>query len=74
MEYSIYNVVEIGFQDKDPSTDFRGAGLMGLYNINGYSKTKEGKATFETASHPDTQYFYASASLYMTLLTYHLIR
>ena len=74
MEYLDSNLVDIGFQDKDPATDFRGAGEMGLYNLHEFTKTTIGKQVFEVASHPNTQYFFASASLYMSLLTYHLVR
>ena len=46
MEYQSNYLVDVGFQDKDPATDFRGAGEMGLINLNGYTKTKQGMSTF----------------------------
>jgi hypothetical protein len=39
----------LGFQGDDPATDFRGAGVLGLYNLNSWVKTLRGKEAFKKA-------------------------
>lgn len=60
--------IEIGFQVEDPSTDFRGAGELGLENLYEFSKTEKCKKVFKIASSEKTEYFFASAGLFFTML------
>ena len=60
--------INIGFQVENPATDFRGAGFLGLINLSRFSSTSLCHQLFEIASAPDTEYFFASASLYLTML------
>lgn len=41
--------VEIGFQGKDPATDFRGAGFLGLFNLYSWVSKSEGRNAFSIA-------------------------
>lgn len=41
--------IQLGFQGDDPATDFRGAGVLGLVNLNGWVKTIKGKKVFKKA-------------------------
>jgi|JI6StandDraft_1071083.scaffolds.fasta_scaffold12078_10 hypothetical protein len=68
------NLVDIGFQDADPATDFRGAGHLGLINLLEYSRTTKGQGCFRTAMEPSTQFFFCSAGLFITLLCSNLVR
>ena len=61
--------IEIGFQVEDPSTDFRGAGSLGLINLHGWVSKDKGKEAFKVADTQGTDYFFASASLFMTMLS-----
>ena len=38
--------ISVGFQANDPATDFRGAGFLGLVNLNRLSSTALGKTIF----------------------------
>lgn len=60
--------IEIGFQGDDPATDFRGAGFLGLLNLHGWVGTSQGKEAFKVADSAGTDYFFASASLFLTML------
>ena len=66
--------IELGFQAQDPATDFRGAGFLGLINLSKWVKKPEGKRTFTVADTPGTQYFFASASLFLTMLSVELLK
>lgn len=68
------NLVDIGFQDANPATDFRGAGYLGLINLVEYSKTDAGQECFKTACNKDTHFFYCSAGLFMTILASNLVK
>jgi ELMO domain-containing protein len=66
--------IELGFQVDDPATDFRGAGVLGLTNLHAWVGTEEGKAAFRVADTPGTDYFFASASLFLTMLSVELLK
>ena len=66
--------IEVGFQADDPATDFRGSGVLGLINLHRWVGTQEGKQAFQTADTPSTEYFFASASIFMTMLACELCR
>jgi hypothetical protein len=70
----ILSLVDIGFQDANPATDFRGAGYLGLLNLVEYTKTEQGLDCFKTAMDPSTHFFFCSAGLFMTLLCTTLIK
>jgi hypothetical protein len=42
--------ISIGFQGNDPSTDFRGAGVLGLINLYRLSSKEVGKNLYKIAS------------------------
>jgi len=46
--------IELGFQVRDPATDFRGAGLLGLINLHTWVKKEGGKEAFKVADSPRT--------------------
>ena len=63
--------VEIGFQGKDPATDFRGAGILGLEQL--LYITDEGSVyrnaalkMFKDSGDPKNWYFFAVAGLNVT--------
>ena len=66
--------IEIGFQVEDPATDFRGAGYLGLANLHGWVAKEEGKRAFKIADTKETEYFFASASLFLTMLSVELLK
>ena len=66
--------IELGFQAEDPATDFRGAGVLGLINLHKWVKKQEGKRAFSVADTPGTDYFFASASLFLTMLSVELLK
>lgn len=66
--------IELGFQADDPATDFRGTGLLGLLNLHKWVEGSLGKEAFRVADTKGTDYFFASASIYLTMLTYELVK
>ena len=61
--------VNIGFQGEDPATDFRGSGILGLLNLHSFVNNfkAEAKEVYENSLQIDSQYFFASAGLYISL-------
>ena len=66
--------VEIGFQSKDPSTDFRGMGLLGLINLNYFTTNAKfneiGKRTYGRSTHPLHGYSFAIVGINITSWVY----
>ena len=62
-----YNIVKVGFQGKDPLTDFRGSGLLGLKHLWQFSKydLRAGNV-FKVATDVKTWYFYAATGINIT--------
>ncbi|XP_042710930.1 ELMO domain-containing protein 1 isoform X5 [Chrysemys picta bellii] len=60
---------EIGFQGDDPKTDFRGMGLLGLYNLFQFSKAEWEKKKFDKA----IGYSFAIVGINITDLAYNLL-
>ncbi len=60
--------MEIGFQGKDPSTDLRGAGMLGLRHLYYYlSKAKENSMkVYKVASDGSTWYFFCASGINFT--------
>ena len=63
--------VDVGFQGKDPATDFRGAGVFGLENLlaitdEGSEYREEALEMFRTSADQSSWYFFASAGLNVT--------
>ena len=57
----------MGFQGSDPSTDFRGTGVLGLKNLNHFSLIDlRASYTFSVATAIDTWYFYAATGINIT--------
>ena len=66
MIYYLY-IVTIGFQGKDPLTDFRGSGLLGLKHLWHFSMyDKRAEKVYEVATDPKTWYFYAATGINIT--------
>lgn len=67
---------EIGFQGKDPSTDFRGMGVLGLQQLLFLaSKYNEmSKSMLSGSSHPTKGYPFAITGITLTHLTLSLMR
>ena len=59
--------VSLGFQGKDPTTDFRGSGYLGLLHLTSFSlHHPHSHLVFETATSPNTWYFYACTAINIT--------
>ena len=59
--------MSLGFQGKDPTTDFRGSGYLGLLHLTSFSlQHPQSRLVFETASSPGTWYFYACTAINIT--------
>ncbi len=59
--------MEVGFQGPDPSTDLRGAGMLGLRNLHFYvTKCQESVETYKVASNPETWYFFCASGINFT--------
>jgi hypothetical protein len=57
-------LVDIGFQGPDPSTDFRGAGVLGLRNLFNYVKNSENsKQVINVALDTKTWYFFCASGI-----------
>ena len=71
-----FSEVDIGFQGPDPATDFRGAGYLGLLNLHYFIKYHNSNARliWETSIRSETQYFFCSAGLYITIYVWGLMQ
>eukprot|EP00347_Sterkiella_histriomuscorum_P009124 403342427 len=60
--------IDIGFQGKDPVTDFRGTGLLGLQHLMDLCRQKQSEALrmYEDSTHPDHWYFFAVTGINIT--------
>nr|XP_054755119.1 ELMO domain-containing protein 2-like [Lytechinus pictus] len=67
---------ELGFQGDDPSTDFRGMGMLGLNNLIFFAENYNGVArqTLIHSQHPKLWYSYAVVGINMTNLAYDLLK
>ena len=70
---------QIGFQGKDPVTDLRGMGMLGLYQLVYFATTPQGLQVLEwscpPAGAPDVKFFpFACAGIQITSLIYDLAR
>ena len=67
---------EIGFQGKNPATDFRGMGVLSLKNLIYFieSKTDEAKRLFSLSQHPRFGYPFAVAGINLTGVAFDLLR
>ncbi len=62
------NLVEIGFQGADPTTDLRGTGMLGLRNLYSfiiYSK-ENASEVYSVASNSSTWYFFCASGINFT--------
>ena len=60
----INNIVNIGFQGKDPLTDFRGSGLLGLKHLWNFSIIDpRAENVFKVATNQKTWYFFAATGI-----------
>lgn len=67
---------EIGFQGKNPATDFRGMGILSLKNLIYFleSKPEEAARLFNLSLHPRFGYPFAVAGINITGLSFELLR
>ncbi len=66
----------IGFQGKDPSTDFRGMGLLGLVQLNYFSRYEDGNAAREVlriANHERRYFPFCATGINISLLCLQLL-
>ncbi len=60
-------IVNIGFQGKDPLTDFRGSGLLGLKHLWQFSMYDiRSEKVYKVATNKKTWYFYAATAINVT--------
>ena len=65
--FIIYIIVKIGFQGKDPLTDFRGSGLLGLKHLWQFSLYDlRSQNVYKIATNEKTWYFYAATGINIT--------
>lgn len=66
---------EIGFQGKDPSTDFRGMGMLAVVNLHCFATENSDIAVkvYSKSLHPKHGYPFAIVGINMTSLIYHLL-
>ncbi|ERE76916.1 ELMO domain-containing protein 1 [Cricetulus griseus] len=66
---------EIGFQGDDPKTDFRGMGLLGLYNLQYFAERDATVAqqVLSDSLHPKCRYSFAIVGINITDLAYNLL-
>ncbi|MCQ2817810.1 MAG: ELMO domain-containing protein, partial [archaeon] len=65
--YLNYSLVDIGFQGKDPLTDFRSTGLLGLKHLSLFSVSDlRADLIYKVATKQETWYFYAATSINIT--------
>ena len=66
--------MQLGFQGKDPLTDFRGSGLLGLRHLWYFSLyDSRSKNVFQIATNQKTWYFYAATGINITGKVIHFI-
>ena len=67
---------EIGFQGKNPATDFRGMGILSLKNLLYFLESKPAEATklYSLSLHPRFGYPFAVAGINITSLAFELLR
>ncbi|CAM9454218.1 unnamed protein product, partial [Ectocarpus fasciculatus] len=67
---------EVGFQGVDPSTDFRGMGLLGLYQLEYFARTRptEAQAALANSKHPRRYYPFAATGINITSFVMDLVR
>lgn len=59
--------MNVGFQGKDPLTDFRGTGLLGLKHLSLFSNADlRANLIYKVASNQQTWYFYCATSINIT--------
>lgn len=60
--------IELGFQGEDPTTDFRGTGLLGLLNLHFFvsADPEKSKQILEEANDKRHHYFFACAGINIT--------
>ena len=62
--FHFINIVNIGFQGKDPLTDFRGSGLLGLRHLFQFTITDQRvDNVFKVATSQKTWYFFAATGI-----------
>lgn len=66
---------EIGFQGKDPSTDFRGMGMLAVANLHYFTTECEETATqvYSRSLHPKFWYPFAIVGINITSWIYHML-
>ena len=65
--FHFINIVNIGFQGKDPLTDFRGSGLLGLRHLFQFTITDQRvDNVFKVATSQKTWYFFAATGINIT--------
>jgi hypothetical protein len=67
---------DIGFQGDDPSTDFRGSGLLGLHDLNYFGKkyTSIARSVLEASKDKVAWYTYAIVGINLTALAVDLLK
>ncbi|KAG8237659.1 hypothetical protein J437_LFUL017553 [Ladona fulva] len=67
---------EIGFQGDDPTTDFRGMGLLGLENLIFFAREypKAARHVLSHSRHPNYGFVYAIVGINITSMAYYLLR
>jgi hypothetical protein len=59
--------VEIGFQGPDPSTDLRGAGMLGLRNLHYFvTQSPNSEQVYKVATDRETWYFFSASGINFT--------
>jgi len=66
---------DIGFQGKDPSTDFRGMGMLGLHQLVYFSETKPevAKSILDTSNDPKRYFPFAATGINITAFLLQLL-
>jgi ELMO domain-containing protein len=65
---------EVGFQGKDPCTDFRGMGILGLKQLVALSKEEYAISMLEDADHPRRYYPFACTGINISSFIVDLLR
>uniref|UniRef100_A0A4W3JYQ5 ELMO/CED-12 domain containing 2 n=1 Tax=Callorhinchus milii TaxID=7868 RepID=A0A4W3JYQ5_CALMI len=67
---------DIGFQGDDPKTDFRGMGMLGLYNLVYFGEhyTEVARQILSHSNHPKIGYSYAIVGINLTEMAYSLLK
>ena len=59
--------MEIGFQGPDPSTDLRGAGMLGLRNLHYFvTQSPNSEQVYKVATDRETWYFFSASGINFT--------